>query len=166
MGLGRNNHAIWAVVVNANAGVADKVEANRLPPGAPVVSTSTTVELASCAGGVALLEGDTVAEPLLVGDTVRVPDVVPVTEGVTLLDGVPDRETVGVTELVGLGVNDGVGGGVSLLLGVNVGESDDKLPGDGVPVPVPDEEGVNEGDTEGVGLGLGSTTPWMYTPSP
>ena len=125
------------------------------PPGAEVVSTSTTVELATWEGGVALFEGDTVG----------LTDTVPVTELVALFDGVPDREPVDVPELVGLEVKVEVGEGVPLLLGVMVGDSDGKLPAEGVPVPVPDEEGVKEGDTDGEGLGLGSTTPCRYTPA-
>ena len=71
----------------------------------------------------------------------------------------PDREPVGETELVGLGVKEAVEEGVLLLLGVMAGDSDGELPADVVLVPVPDVENVMEGDTDGVGLELGNTTP-------
>ena len=118
------------------------------------------------------MEGVIAGERLLVGEMVGVPDVVRVTDGVALLDGVPDREPVEVTELVGLRVKDEVGDSVLLAVGVSVGESDGKLPGDGVSVPLPDKDGVRVlvglglGVSVGVGLGLGSATPWMYTEVP
>ena len=152
--LGENTHAILTRFVVAVA-VPPRAPAPILPPGGPVVSIRTYVELTVALRGVTLLEGDTVAERLLVGDTVGVPDVVRVTVGVALgereLEGVPlgvgEKEGVslgvGVKEGVslGVGVKEGVSLGVRVAVRVTVGLVDEER------VPVPEAVGV--GDTEG-----------------
>ena len=86
--MGRNTHAIpYVLVVNANAVVPEIVEVARLPPGAPVVSISTYVELSTCGMGVALLE----PVPLGVLEPLRVPVSVPV--------GVKEGELVSLVEV-------------------------------------------------------------------
>ena len=110
----------------------------RLPPGALVVSTSTTVEPTTWGGDEGV--GDGVADDVSVGDG----DV----EDVPVGDGDADNVDVGL----GVFVAEKVAGGVP----------DKDAPKDGVCVTVSAE--VVVGVTLGVGLGDACTTPWMYTP--
>lgn len=117
MGLGRNTHAICAVVVTPNCVVAVSVAASRLLPGAPVVSSSTYVEFSLCTIGVAEFDGVGRGVPLMDGVPLRVPEAVPEEERVP--ESVPDGVNVGVAvevkedpdEAVGVpeGVEEGVG---------------------------------------------------------
>ena len=155
-------------MVTANAVVPDSVEATKFPPGAPVVSISTYVELSTCAMGVALFEG--VPEALPVPDTVPLGVLEPLREPVkdVVTVGVPDNEEppeavpvavslplgappVGepLTEREPLGVEEGERVADGVPEGVNVGEG---VPDDETPL---DSEAV----AEGVGEGEGNITP-------
>ena len=118
--MGRNTHAIWAVVVRAKCVVVVSVAASRLPPGAPVVSISAYEELPVCVKGV--IEGEGVWEgegvtlgvtegvPVGLGEFVRVPlgVVVTVLEGVAVAVTVGDCEGVAPGEREGVGVCEGI----------------------------------------------------------
>ena len=138
--MGATTNAAQAVVPiwYSSAPAEFTLAAFMLPPGAVVVSTSTTVEFTSCTGDVGRGVGEAERVPLPVG----VVDGVPLKEGV--IDGVPDN--VAVLDRVPDGVE----------LDVKVGE--------GVDVAVPPADAVLL--LVGVGLGLGSTTPCRYTPAP
>ena len=144
--MGRNTHAIpYVLVVNANAVVPEIVEVARLPPGAPVVSISTYVELSTCAMGVALFEGVMEGvpltldvpefEPVLVGviDKEEPPEAVPVGVSLPLPVGDPLTVRVPVSVLEPVRVCDGVPEGVN----VDEGVPDDEAP--------PTSDGVAEG---------------------
>jgi len=104
-------------VVRPNCVVAVSEAASRLLPGAPVVSTSTYVELSVCAIGVAEFDGVGRGVPLMDGVPLRVPEGEPEEERVP--ESVPDGVYVGVTveesedppdaEAVPDGVGEGVG---------------------------------------------------------
>jgi hypothetical protein len=121
VGCGAITAAAHAVVDIVYLAVFETPE--RTPPGAVVVSTSTTVELPTCgccvASGVGVKDG--------VGDDDGEFDLVPEPDGE--LDLVPDTLIVGERD------------GVGVLL------VDEPVLGVGVP--------------DGVGLGVGCTTPWM-----
>ena len=121
MGLGRNTHAICAVAVRVNCAVPDSEAARRLPPGAPVVSSSAYEAFPVCTKGV--LEGEGVREDESVllgvtegvlvglGDLVRVPLRVPLGLGVTVPEGVAVDDFVADREGVAPGEREGVGEG-------------------------------------------------------
>ena len=148
------------MVVTPNCVVAVSVDASRLLPGAPVVSSSTYVEFCTCEKGVALLEEEpgVVAVPegvlLGVGEELREGVTDGVVEEEEPPEGVPDpvllplaappvgdplavREPLGVLELVR--VPDGVPEGVN---------DGDGVPDDEAP---PDNDAVADGVCEGVG---------------
>jgi hypothetical protein len=114
--LGRNTHATAAFVPMRIGEVVVRLLARRLPPGAPVVSISTYVELPVCTIGVAEFDGVGRGVPLMDGVLLWELDVVPDEEGVG--DSVPDgvhveeREDPAEAEGVKEGVTDGVGEGV------------------------------------------------------
>jgi len=93
VGFGDITAAAHAVADIAYLG--DKLTPDKTPPGALVVSTSTTVDPSVCGGGVT--DGDGVKEgvPDLDGEPDGVPDGDGVPDCVRDDDGVPDR--VGVT---------------------------------------------------------------------
>ena len=106
------------MAVSGNAVVPEIVVAAQLLPGAPVVSTSTYVELPVCAIGVAEFDGVGRGVPLMDGVPLRVPEGVPEEERVP--DGVPDGVYDGVAveeredPAEADGVTDGVGEGVGI----------------------------------------------------
>ena len=133
--MGRNTHAIpYVLVVNANAVVPEIVEVARLPPGAPVVSISTYVELSTCAMGVALFEGVMEGVPL----TLDVPEFEPVLVGVIDKEEPPEAVPVGVSLPLPVGDRLTVRVPVSVLEPVRVF--------DGVPEGVNDGDGVADGE--------------------
>ena len=115
--MGRNTHAICAVALRVNCAAPDSEAASRLPPGAPVVSSSTYDALPVCAKGD--LEGEGVWEG--VGDTLGVTEGVPVGLGdfvrvtlgvvVTVREGVAEAVIVGDCEGVAPEEREGVGVG-------------------------------------------------------
>ena len=155
--MGRNTHAIpYVLVVNANAVNAESVEVARLPPGAPVVSISTYVELSTCAMGVALFEGVMEGVPL----TLAVFEVVPL----ELLEPVPDNVLVGVSdkeeppEAVPVGVPLPLPVGDPLTVRVPVSVLEPVRVCDGVPEGVNVDEGVPDDEapptSDGVAEGV------------
>ena len=154
--MGRNTHAICAVVVSANCVVVVSVAASRLLPGAPVVSISTYVLFGTWGNGPALLDG--------VPADVDVADGVPlgleVAVGVPV--GLPLGERVGLTVWVTVEVleseepPDAVPDGVSLpLKAAPVGEPLELREPVGVPDAVPEPDRVPDGVPEGVYVGEG-----------
>lgn len=127
----------------------------KFPPGALVVSTSTTVEFGTWGFGVEELLGVTAGVPLTLGVALAVPLLVavPVAEEppelvsvpVGVIEGVIERETLRVAD--GVALLEDVPDDVAVLVNVCDGVSEAEAPADGVCVP------------DGVGLALGSTTP-------